>query len=201
MDKIEYKTIGEVIHFIQTNLKVPKSQFNKFGNYNYRSLEDIKESLKKILPETSYIMEQDEVIFLEGRFYIKATVSFHWGKEVLSTTGFAREEESKKGMDGSQVTGAASSYARKYAYNALFGIDDTKDADSMDNADKNAAKNTVNEIQAGVLNKLFSEREFDNAAFFKHYKIDKIEDLPSAYFAQAKGMLEKKPMKVKNENV
>jgi len=137
-EKQEFKSIGEVMHYIQTNIKVPKSQDNKFGGYKYRNLEDIKEALKKIMPETAFILEQDEVVFIEGRFYIKATVSFYWGKDFVSTTGYAREEESKKGMDGSQVTGAASSYARKYAYNALFCIDDTKDADAMDNAGENA---------------------------------------------------------------
>ena len=137
-EKSEFKSMAELMHFIQTNIKVPKSQENKFGGYKYRNLEDIKEGVKKILPAGSFITEQDEIFFIEGRFYLKSTVSLHWNKEVISTTGYAREEESKKGMDGSQVTGAASSYARKYAYNALFGIDDTKDADGLDNAGENA---------------------------------------------------------------
>lgn len=197
-DKIEakeFKSMGEVMHFIQTNIKVPKGQENKFGNYKYRSLEDIKEALKKIMPETSYIVEQDEVTFIEGRFYIKATVSFYWGKDVISTTGFAREEDSKKGMDGSQVTGAASSYARKYAYNALFGIDDTRDADSMDNAGENKAEKTIkkiDEVQLQTLESLMKEVNQDRVAFLKYYGIEKLEDMPSTSFLNAKTGLEKK---------
>jgi hypothetical protein len=191
----EFKSMGEVMHYIQTNIKVPKSQENKFGGYKYRNLEDIKEALKKIMPETAFILEQDEVIYIEGRFYIKATVSFYWGKDVVSTTGYAREEESKKGMDGSQVTGAASSYARKYAYNALFGIDDTKDADSMDNADKNAPQTTVNEVQVNTLSKLIEETQSDLQGFLRHYKIEKLENMPSNKFMQAKGILEGKKAK------
>lgn len=189
----EFKTMGEVMHYIQTNIKVPKSQENKFGGYKYRNLEDIKESLKKIMPETSYILEQDDVVYMEGRFYIKATVSFYWGKDVVSTTGYAREEESKKGMDGSQVTGAASSYARKYAYNALFGIDDTKDADSMDNADKNAPVQNINDAQKKIIEGLLKQKAANVEAFLNHYKVEKLENLPSNKFMQAKSALEAKP--------
>lgn len=191
--QIEFKTMGEVMHYIQKNIKVPKSQENKFGGYKYRNLEDIKEALKKIMPETSFILEQDDVVYMEGRFYIKATVSFYWGKDVVSTTGYAREEESKKGMDGSQVTGAASSYARKYAYNALFGIDDTKDADSMDNADKNAPVQNINDVQKKTLEGLIKQKAANVEAFLKHYKVEKLEDLPSNKFMQAKSALEAKP--------
>lgn len=118
---------------IQTELKAPKSQYNSFGKYSYRSCEDILEALKPLLKEYDAVVTiSDEVVNIGDRFYIKAVVSFidlETG-EVLKNTAFAREEENKKGCDASQVSGATSSYARKYALNGLFGIDDNKDSDS-----------------------------------------------------------------------
>jgi hypothetical protein len=115
---------------IQKELKVPKDQTNSFGGYNYRSCEDILESVKKILPENAYIVISDKVIEVGGRVYIEATATLHIGDSTYTATGCAREAVSKKGMDDSQITGATSSYARKYALNGLFCIDDTKDADT-----------------------------------------------------------------------
>lgn len=118
---------------IQSKLKAPKGQYNSFGKYKYRNCEDILEALKPLLAEekTSLVIS-DELQQIGDRYYVKATVTlFDTEKdELVYSTAFAREEESKKGMDGSQVTGAASSYARKYALNGLFGIDDTKDSDT-----------------------------------------------------------------------
>lgn len=114
---------------IQKELKAPKSNFNSFGNYKYRSCEDILEAVKPLLEDaTVYLM--DEIVAVNGRIYLKATATFTDGKTSINTTAFAREQETKKGMDEAQVTGATSSYARKYALNALFLIDDTKDADT-----------------------------------------------------------------------
>lgn len=124
-----YKKLNE----IQIKLKAPKSQFNKFGNYKYRNCEDILEALKPLLNEFKTVISlKDEIVFIEGRFYVKATVTLIDSEtgEAFSTSAFAREEETKKGQDGSQITGASSSYARKYALNGLFAIDDTKDSDS-----------------------------------------------------------------------
>lgn len=116
---------------IQSKLKAPKAQKNSFGNYNYRSCEDIVEALKPIINEAGYwLIITDEMVMLGNRFYIKATATLTNGKDIFSATGFAREEETKKGMDASQITGSASSYARKYALNGLLAIDDTKDSDS-----------------------------------------------------------------------
>jgi len=116
---------------IQSEVKAPKGQFNSFGKYKYRSAEDILESVKPIINSKGFsITLSDEIIAMDGRFYIKAIATLTNGKEMYSATGFAREEESKKGMDGSQVTGASSSYARKYALNGLFALDDTKDSDA-----------------------------------------------------------------------
>jgi len=124
---------------IQNELKAPKNQRNSFGNYNYRNAEDILEALKPLLLENKCLLNlTDEIVLVGSRFYVKATATVidPETKEFCSSTAFAREEESKKGMDGSQITGASSSYARKYALNGLFLIDDTKDADATNTHDK-----------------------------------------------------------------
>ena len=116
---------------VQATLKAPKSQRNNFGNYNYRSCEDILEAVKPLLAKQGLALTiSDEITAVGERIYVKATATLFDGKETMTVSAFAREEESKKGMDASQVTGAASSYARKYALNGLFCIDDTKDADA-----------------------------------------------------------------------
>lgn len=116
---------------IQQGLKAPKGQYNNFGKYKYRSCEDILEAVKPLLQKHNCtLVISDDIIMLGSRFYVKATVTLSNGKETVTTTAYAREEEEKKGADSSQVTGAASSYARKYALNGLFCIDDTKDSDA-----------------------------------------------------------------------
>lgn len=116
---------------IQSLIKAPKGQFNSFGKYKYRSCEDIVEAVKPVInPLGFYLTLSDEVVVLGNRFYIKATARISNGTEIYESVSYAREEEVKKGMDGSQVTGAASSYARKYALNGLFAIDDTADSDA-----------------------------------------------------------------------
>ena len=126
--------IFEKLNKIQTELKAPKKQYSKFGKYNYRSCEDILEGLKPLLQSTNTcIVVNDELTIIGDRYYIKATVKLYDTEKVgdfIEATGYAREEENKKGMDGSQVTGASSSYARKYALNGLFAIDDNKDSDA-----------------------------------------------------------------------
>lgn len=122
----------EILNIIQQNLNAPKNQRNTFGNYNYRSCEDILKSVKPLLGKATLVIS-DEIIMLGDRFYVKATATISDGKENVHNTAYARESEEKKGMDSAQITGAASSYARKYALNGLFMIDDTKDADTMDN--------------------------------------------------------------------
>tara|TARA_R110000824_G_scaffold201910_1_gene386056 strand:+ start:690 stop:1268 length:579 start_codon:yes stop_codon:yes gene_type:complete len=119
------------LSLIQGNLKAPKGQMNKFGGYKYRSAEDILESVKPLLLQHDLILTlSDEMVMVGERVYVKATARLTDGQAEVQTTAFAREELSKKGMDGSQVTGASSSYARKYALNGLFCIDDTKDSDA-----------------------------------------------------------------------
>ena len=118
---------------IQAALKAPKSQFNKFGGYKYRKAEDILEAVKPLLKQYGCTLTcTDELILVGDRYYIKATATITNSEDgvSVSTTAYAREEEEKKGMDGSQVTGASSSYARKYALNGLLCIDDTADSDT-----------------------------------------------------------------------
>lgn len=127
----------EKIVAIQSELKAPKGQYNPFGKYNYRSCEDILEGVKPLLAKHGLVLTiQDSIDLIGDRFYVKATATITDGKEQLSTSAYARESLDKKGMDASQVTGATSSYARKYALNGLLAIDDTKDADTMDNSKK-----------------------------------------------------------------
>lgn len=128
------KTFIQSLVKIQGELKAPKNQFNTFGKYKYRNCEDILEALKPLLVEAGLLLTiTDEVVNIDTRYYVKSTVTITDGEHSQSVSALAREEQEKKGMDGAQVTGAASSYARKYALNAMFLIDDTKDADSEDN--------------------------------------------------------------------
>lgn len=116
---------------IQHELKAPKDQHNGFGNYNYRSLENILESVKPLLAEAGLsIIIGDDIVEVGGKVYVKATATISNGKVSISNTAFAREDESKKGMSDPQITGACSSYARKYAVQGLFAIDDSKDPDT-----------------------------------------------------------------------
>lgn len=135
--------IYEKLLAIQCELKAPKSQYNSFGKYNYRNCEDILEAVKPICRKHNAVLRlTDDIMFVEGRHYVKATAILTDCEKPdmqVSVSANAREEEDKKGMDGSQVTGASSSYARKYALNGLFDIDDTKDSDTTnqgDNSDK-----------------------------------------------------------------
>lgn len=126
---------------VQSELKAPKGQFNKFGGYKYRSCEDIMEAVKPILAKNkAVILLDDEIVEIAGRVYVKATAQFIDCEDArgIEAHAYAREDESKKGMDGSQVTGATSSYARKYALNGLLAIDDTKDADATNTHGKDA---------------------------------------------------------------
>jgi hypothetical protein len=131
------KNLIDKLVIIQGTLKAPKNQTNNFGKYKYRSCEDILEALKPHLTTNNlYLSILDELVNLGDRYYVKATVTITDAKDSLMVSAFAREEESKKGMDGSQVTGTSSSYARKYALNGMFAIDDTKDSDATNTGEK-----------------------------------------------------------------
>lgn len=134
------KKIFEELSRIQRDLKAPKNLFNKFGNYSYRNAEGILEAVKPMLNGLVLIIN-DEPVVIGERYYIKATVTLSDGEDSVTATAYAREDEFKKGMDGMQLTGACSSYARKYALNALLMIDDSKDSDD----DSLSPKNPKNE--------------------------------------------------------
>lgn len=192
----------------QVELKAPKGQYNSFGKYKYRSCEDILEALKPVLDKLkltlfisdeiietggSYKLEKkDETIETAGRKYVKATitlVNIEKPDEQIKTSALAREEETKKGMDGSQITGASSSYARKYALNGMFMIDDTKDSDSTNThgkEEKTEAERKKEAIEA--INKLAdteekTEKVFDMIAKFnKNSLLDcTLEELKKVY--------------------
>lgn len=163
---------------IQKELKAPKGQLNKFGGYNYRSCEDILEAVKPLL-DGAILTLQDEIINIGNRFYVKATATFTDGTYTHSVTAMAREPETKKGMDESQITGMASSYARKYALNGLFCIDDTKDADTMDNTPAPKRKQTNEEVLNNQLKPLSEQAKRDIAG------ATTLADLTSVYNAYA----------------
>lgn len=119
------------LNAIQVELNAKKSKKNSFGNYNYRSAEDILDALKPHLKKTGCVLTvTDELVYIGNRYYVKATATLSYGDECVQTTAYAREAESKKGYDESQITGSASSYARKYSLQGLFAIDDGVDADT-----------------------------------------------------------------------
>lgn len=134
---------------IQSELKAPKSQFNKFGGYKYRKAEDILEAVKPLLAKQKCtLIITDDVVLIGNRIYVKATATIKNEKgECETTNGWAREEEIKKGMDGSQITGASSSYARKYALNGLFAIDDNADSDTTNDGQHQAAQQQTQTLQ------------------------------------------------------
>ena len=130
---------------IQSSLNAPKNQYNSFGKYKYRSCEDILEALKPLLSQHGLVQTiTDSVEFLGDRYYIKASVIVTDGVNRIENSAMAREEESKKGMDASQLTGATSSYARKYALNGMWCIDDSKDADTNEHTTQTSNQSANN---------------------------------------------------------
>lgn len=180
----------EKIVAIQSELKAPKGQYNSFGKYNYRSCEDILEGVKPLLTKHGLILTiQDSIDLIGDRFYVKATATITDGKEQLSTSAYARESLDKKGMDASQVTGATSSYARKYALNGLLAIDDTKDADTMDNSKKpvQQTQETVynwNSLKARATQGGISEDDLVHYVT-ETFKVSKPSELTQEHYQQA----------------
>ena len=143
---------------IQSELKAPKSQFNKFGGYKYRKAEDILEAVKPLLAKQKCtLIITDDVVLIGNRIYVKATATIKNEKgECETTNGWAREEETKKGMDGSQITGASSSYARKYALNGLFAIDDNADSDTTNDGHQQTQQQAQTQAQQQASNQFNS---------------------------------------------
>ena len=152
---------------IQTELKAPKGQYNSFGKYKYRSCEDILEAVKPICKKNNAtLIIADELQNIGDRYYIKATATIIDIEDgsILSNTAYAREEETKKGMDGSQITGTASSYARKYALNGLFCIDDTKDADTDEYKEQTEKDKIIDNKLVEGLNMAIEKSQIDQKA-------------------------------------
>jgi len=175
-------TIFEELKRIQKELKAPKSQFNAFGKYKYRNLEDIMEAYKKVAGDTILVIS-DEIKNIGDRYYVEATVTLRGDREEISVKAYARESEIKKGMDEAQITGATSSYARKYAVNGLFAIDDTKDADSKDNSQAQIESligkvnilKTVEELKDFYVKHKGVGKEFDKAVMDRKKELTKVE--------------------------
>ena len=195
MENIEKITDSQVVLTqrvgdIQHKLKAPKGQYNSFGKYNYRSCEDILEGVKPLLKEHNLaLLIDDEIVQIGERYYVKATAKITDGREFVSATAYAREPDIKKGMDESQITGATSSYARKYALNALLCIDDTKDADTMDNSKKpvQQTQETVynwNSLKARAVQGGISEEELVHYVT-ETFKVSKTSELKQEHYQQA----------------
>lgn len=178
--------IYEKLLNVQTELKAPKGQFNAFGKYKYRSCEDILEALKPVLNKyklTFFI--NDEIVEVNNRNYVKATITIiniEKPDEQIQTSALAREEETKKGMDGSQITGASSSYARKYALNGMFMIDDTKDSDSTnthgkDRTEQEKVQDFLNS-RNGMIEKLSEYVKGDKLErMLKNYEVNELFEM------------------------
>ena len=187
--------IYEKLINIQTELKAPKSKHNSFGNYYYRSLEDILEGVKPFLKKYGCtLMISDIVLEIGDRFYIQAQaelIDIETGEKVINTA-LAREISDKRGMDGAQITGSASSYARKYCLNGLFLIDDTKDADTdeaKNEADARAKKqeeieNTkISKVKINIIKKDIENGLFDEDKLLSWFKVKKLEDITEKQFS------------------
>ena len=188
------KEINIKLMNIQQELKAPKGQYNSFGKYAYRSCEDILEAVKPLLKKEKVVLTiSDELQYIGNRYYIKATATLidTESEATISNSAYAREEETKKGMDGSQITGASSSYARKYALNGLFGIDDNKDSDTTniqskeEKEDKKASPKQIELIQKYYqgenLTKLL---EVNNLEKLEDMSINKASEILSKLFAK-----------------
>lgn len=190
MEKLNiYQKLSE----IQNELKAPKSNRNTFGNYNYRSAEDILEAAKPICKKhNTTLVLSDELQNIGDRYYIKATAKLidHEAISSIEVSAYAREEETKKGMDGSQITGTASSYARKYALNGLFNIDDTKDADTDEYTKRTKDELSPKQIQDFM--DLVVDTETDLDKLKEYYKVVDIRELSSKQYNEALNKMKKK---------
>lgn len=187
--------IYEKLLEVQMELKAPKSQRNNFGGYNYRSCEDILESVKPILEKNKLSMQiSDELVQIGERYYIKATATLLdiEDNSTMSNTAYAREEETKKGMDGSQITGTASSYARKYALNGLFLIDDTKDADTNEYRKQTEESDTEHLILINEFNSLAEETNLNREALFEKLGVESSSELKNDKLKELIATMKKK---------
>ena len=187
--------LTDALNKIQRQLKAPKNQKNSFGNYNYRSCEDILEAVKPLLGD-GIVLLSDEIALVGDRYYVKATATFSLGSESASVSAYARESLDKKGMDSAQITGAASSYARKYALNGLFCIDDTKDADT--NGHDGSVVEYIDEKQQSQLLDMINDLdEAQLKPFLAYMKVDKVSAISKDKFQVAVSAIQNKKQQVK----
>lgn len=182
---------------IQTELVCGKNQRNTFGNYNYRSCEDILEAVKPFLKELELTLRlEDELVYIGERYYVKASAILSDGTNEIVNVAYAREEENKKGMDGSQITGASSSYARKYALNGLFLLDDVKDSDATNEGEKKQSKKEVKvepitQDQVKLIHTLINGNEELHQKTINHYGVDSVKDMSKAQASECITILKK----------
>lgn len=188
--------IYEKLMHIQTEIKAPKNLYNSFGNYKYRNAEGICEAVKPYLTkENASLVLHDDLVNVGDRIYVKATACLidNESGRTVEVAAFAREALSKKGMDDSQITGTASSYARKYALNGLFLLDDTKDADTDENRverENRQAEKTISKTEAKALYAMLQNRGIDVNDFMAEKNIQKLSDLSPEEYAKAMRELE-----------
>lgn len=188
-------TINEKLSALQKELVVPKNRHNKFGNYNYRSCEDIVEAVKRIMPEGCHLSISDEIVMIGDRFYVKSTATFGDKTNHAASTAFARESLEKKGMDAAQLTGSCSSYARKYALCGLFAIDDSEDTDCQVDRDQQSfsrKSDTISNTAALEISELIFKTKTDPKVIMEHYKVGSLNDLSWDQYNEAKKRLEDK---------
>jgi len=197
------KNLIAKISDIQAKLNAPKGQYNSFGKYNYRSCEDILVALKPLLAQHGLIQTISDSVQVHGdRFYIIANVNVTDGENNISTNALARESLIKKGMDDSQTTGTASSYARKYALNGMWLIDDSKDADteefrkqSTEKAQKeiiSKSKEYISEDQKQKIDNMIIKAGIDNKTFLDYYKINSLDEIETCNYPNILKIVESK---------
>nr|DAG69094.1 MAG TPA: ERF superfamily protein [Caudoviricetes sp.] len=201
-DSFKTMSVYEKLSHIQNEINVPKNLYNKFGNYYYRNAETIFDTAKPVcMKYRTTLVVSDEVVNVDGRFYIKGIATLcDWDSDKeVTNIAYAREEEAKKGMDASQVTGSCSSYARKYALNGLFNLDDNKDADAPEQKEEMEARAKANvknaenkkekaevmatESQLKMIHELGNEERIEGLK--KHYKVNELSELTIDQASQA----------------
>lgn len=191
----------DALQKIQQELKAPKGQFNKFGGYHYRSAEDILEAVKPLLEKhKAQLTLSDEIVEVGGRVYVRARAEFTDGKEAVAVTAYAREPQDKKGMDASQITGTASSYARKYALNGLFLIDDTKDADTDEFQQQTTQQRQpppqqqqpIGQAGAKIIYEMIQATGSNARDICEYFHVRAIEEMTPQQATQCKAILKKK---------
>ena len=185
--------MNEKLIHIQSRLKAPKGNYNSFGKYKYRSCEDILEAVKPLLAEEGLTLTlSDGIEQIGDRYYVRATASLYENENLIEiVSAYAREEDNKKGMDASQITGTASSYARKYALNGLFLIDDTKDADTDEYASQTAYEEYATTTEKKTLMRLCEDLNVDIADILNQVGVIDGKKMTSKQHAQALEILKK----------